>query len=256
MATAISYNSLSLQSSDYITEDIIDEDMPDKDVTRSKLARYHGAVETDVTYGVKKITVVGKVIGTTFSNCEALIIALKASLATDGANLDIDYNSTTMRYVATVESIKIKRPVRAANWASFEIEFAATEAFGKKTSANTLVNGVTQTNASTDHAITVGGSAPEQALIVTIEVNSLTDSGSNTISISNGEQTISVTQDWTAADTLIINGETFSVTVEGVEVEYSGIFPTYNPGADTLTVANDFTARNLTVTVTQTYRYL
>lgn len=257
MATDITFNSYDLQSTTVITSDIDDSAAAQRSLGVYTKVRRGGGVITDDTYLTKIIAVKGKIVGTSVTNLEGLIDDFQAAMAVQEKNLDIDYEGGTRRWIATPQSHVVSRPVRAANWANFEIDFVVTE-FGKNTSATTLVNNVSITSGSSNQSITIDGSAPEQYLLITVEVNSLTGSSVNSLTLKNNEtsQGVTITRAWAANDTLLIDVAAQTVTVEGVAVDYTGIFPIFTPGSRTLTYTDDLTARNINLTATYFKRWL
>jgi hypothetical protein len=170
--TALTYNSFDLNDSSHITSDIQDAGTPDRNLAIFNLIRSGGGVITDSTYYTKAIKVVGKIVGTSMTNLESILDSFHAAMAVENKNLDIGYNSSTRRYVATPAKVSVERPVRAANWASFEIDFVATE-YGKDTSATTLLNAsVISANPSTS-SLVIGGSAPDQLLRIQITLTAI-----------------------------------------------------------------------------------
>lgn len=136
------------------------------------IVRTGGATITDSTYYTKTIKVRGKIVGTSMTNLESLIDTFQSEMSVQDKNLDIAYNSSTRRYVCTPAVVSIERPVRAANWASFEIDFLATS-YGKDTSTTTIVNAQTHTTSPYTRSLTVGGSAPEQLLRIQVTLTNI-----------------------------------------------------------------------------------
>jgi hypothetical protein len=172
MATSIVYNSFDLNDTTHITSDITDAGTPERNLTVFNLIRSGGGIITDSTYYTKSIKVSGKIVGTSMSNLESILDTFHAALATENKNLDIGLNGTTRRYVATPSKVNVERPVRAANWAGFDIEFLCTEN-GKDTSVTTLLNASVITANPSTSALTIGGSAPDQLLRIQVTLTAI-----------------------------------------------------------------------------------
>jgi hypothetical protein len=257
-ATLLTYNGFDLNSTTVMTDKLTDSGQPDRDVTIFNLSRAPGGVVTDSTFRTKPISISGTILGTSQADIETRIDAFNAAMAVTNKNLDIGYASSTRRYVCTPQKVAVNRPVRGTNWASFEIDFIATE-YGKDISATSLITTVANTTASYTPSITIGGSAPLQPLLITIVITAATGLVGKTITITTaGGLILTIRRTWTVGETLVIDEAAYSVKVNGIDVEWSGFFPSLEPSASAqvLTFGNDFTTRTLTYTIAQTKRYL
>jgi hypothetical protein len=209
MATSATWNSTSMNDvTNYLLHEIDDADSPELDVSMFALARTHGIVVTDSRYKGKVITLTGKIMASSLVALENKIDTFHSLFAVTGKDLDLGYASGTRRYVCTPIKISVKRPVRAANWAEFEVGLMATE-FGKDTSATTLINAVANTTSSYAPSLNVGGSAPRQPLYISITVTAATGLTGRTISVTTASGLVlSVRRDWTVSDILVIDEST------------------------------------------------
>jgi phage-related protein len=259
--TAITFNSYDLNSfnGNFGTWPVdIDDGTPqEKDVIFHRLLRTGGAVVADTNYYERTISVRGKIQGNAANPLESLIDTFQSNMYGKNQNLDIAWNGSTRRYVSTPTKHIIKRPVRAANWAEYQIDFLVTE-YGKDTSATSLASAVSVTTTPKTQALTIGGSAPEQFVNITLVVTAATGLTAKTVTIQNQTtgQTITILRTWTVGDSIAIDSFTRTVTVNGSVVDYSGAFPIFTPGNHNLVITNNFTTFTLTLTVTQTKRYL
>lgn len=255
------FDGYSLQSSNIILTKIEHDNIPAQELKRYRIVRGDGEIITDKRFGAKRILLIGRVNGTSSDDLESRLDTLREKVS--GYNkvnkqLVIDYNATTRQYTAVCTSFSIDRRTGTVNFAEFQIEFISTTPFGKAPASSNLLTSPAQTTTPNNKAITVVGTAERQKLIITILLNSFTGTVANTITIKNNETNyaISVSRLWVAADSLVIDVENFSVKVNGVEVDYSGAFPDFAPGSRTLVYSDDFSARNVNITVTTTVRYL
>ena len=255
-ATNITYNSYDLQDSAIVASEIGDGSGFRRKISPQSKIRRAGVVVTDDTFETKIIPVMGTIFGTSLSNLDSLIDDFNAAMAVKDKNLDIDYEGGTRRYVATPRNFNIDRPIRG-NWAKYRVDFLVTE-YGKDTSSSSLLTSNNNTTSGGTHAITVDGSAPEQYLTITIDLNTFTGAAINTVTVGNNEtgQAVSISRAWTGTDTLVIDVENQRVKVEGVEVDYSGAFPEFVAGPETISYDDDFTARNYNINATYFKRWL
>ncbi len=254
------FDSTPLQTANIILMKIEHDTIPARELKRYRVIRGDGEIITDYRFGVKKVTLIGRVQGTDKLDLETRLDALRAALVgyqKIGKTLYVDYLSAVRNYTATCVGISVDRRNGVVNFAEFQAEFISTLPFGFDTAPTTLVSSVVSTTAPIDHAITVGGTSEAQKLIITVTINSFTSTPPNTITVSNLQtlKGISVSRNWTAADVLVIDTANFSVKVNGVEVDYTGAFPDFAPGSRTLRIADDFTTRNITTLATYTKRY-
>lgn len=248
MATSLSYAGNSLQTANIVTQSIEHFSLPAKTAQMYPLAHANGSQIPFVSYPNKVIHVTGFILDTSIAALDTRIDTFKSYQNLVSQNLDIDYNSTTRRYVATVNSLSIDRP-NGLNWATFDIEFYCTNPFGKDTSTTTCATGVGVTASPGTYAHTFLGTAPWQQPVITITFTALTGGTAKTVSVGNlntGQQ-VNITRTWVATDVLVIDATTKTVTVNGVAVAYTGAIPEFAPGAQTITYSDNLTTRTYTI---------
>jgi hypothetical protein len=256
--TNITFNSNSLQTSTILTDDIDHHATPVIDAKLYPLAHANMSNIPYVDYPNKIIPITGTLIGTSIANLDGLIDTFKGYLVGIGKNLDIDYNGGTRRYVATVaKAPTIKRP-GGLTFAKFGAEFTCTNPFGTDTSNTTALSAAGRTSGSYSDSYTFLGSAPYQRPVITITITALTGGTGASISYGNGNtgQQIVVTRTWAANDVLVIDTFNKTVTVNGFNVVFTGAFPWFAPGSQTLQYADSFATRTFTVSVVYLVSYL
>lgn len=256
MTGAITFDSNSLQTFvpstnvGIITNGIEHTNLPAKDAGLYALANANQSVIPYVGYPSKAITVTGVIVGSTSANLDSRIDSFKAYFLGKDKNLDIEYNGTTRRYCATVNSISIVRQQKAL-FAKFQIEFICSLPFGKNTTATTALSAAARTLSGYTDPYTFLGSAPFQLPVITITYSAVTD-GAAYVSFGNSGngQGITITdQTWAAADVLEIDVANRTVKKNGVEIDFLGAFPEFAPGAQNFSYSDGFTARTFAITV-------
>lgn len=234
-----------------ITNSIEHTNLPNKDASLYALANYNQSVIPYVGYPSRAISIAGVIKGSTQADLDSRIDSFKAYFLGKDKNLDIEYNGTTRRYVATANGISVIRRQKSL-FATFEIEFVCTLPFGKNTSATTALNASGRTLSGYTDPYTFLGSAPFQLPVITITYSSVTDGASFVSFGNNGNgQGITITdQTFVAADVLEIDVANRTVKKNGVEIDFLGAFPEFAPGAQTFSYSDGFTARNFAITVT------
>lgn len=256
------FDSYDLQDANIILTKIEHDNIPAQELKRYRIVRGDGEIITDKRFGAKRILLIGRVNGSSSADLESRLDTLREKVI--GYNkvnkeLVIDYNATTRQYTAVCTAFSVDRRTGTVNFAEFQIEFVSTTPFGKAPASSNLLTSTGQTTSPNNKAITVAGTAEKQKLVITVELNSFTTADdSNTITLENSDTgyAISISRVWTATEILVVDVENFSVTVDGTEVDYSGAFPDFAPGSRTLIYTDDFSARNVDITVDSTVRYL
>ncbi len=257
MTGAITFDSNNLQTYSpathvgIITNGIEHTNLPAKDAALYPLANANLSVIPYVGYPSKAISVKGAIVGSSSADLDTRIDSFKQYFLGKDKNLDIDYNGTTRRYCATVNTISVQRQQKAL-WAEFQVEFICTLPFGKNAAATTALNQSGRTLSGYTDPYTFLGTAPFQLPVITITYSAVTDGAAYVSFGNNGNgQGITITdQTWAAADVLEIDVANRTVKKNGVEIDFLGAFPEFAPGAQTFSYSDGFTARTFTELVT------
>jgi len=227
MARNISFNGISFQDANVRTKDIKHEDVSNREVNFQRLGS-SGAKLVDDSLNVKVVRIAGNIVDTTSALLDARIDSLKKTLiSTINKDLDIDYSTGTRRYIATCTMFKADREFFDITTCPFEAEFTIGEGFGKNTDTTTLAyTGIT--TAERDSGFFYGSIAPLPKIKLTI-VSETALTAFQFQNLTTGD-TVTVTHDLNAGDIVIIDCELLKVTVNGVEVDYVGVFPEFENG--------------------------
>lgn len=260
MSQAISFNGNSLQTFDGthgIIVQQIDHSAPNKQANAYALAHANANAIPFTEYPSRPVTISGQISGSSIADCDSIIDTLQGYLRTQDANLDIGYNGGTRRYIGTATSIDIKRPGGLA-YANFTIIFTC-QPFGQDTTTTTALNGTSRTSQTYHDTVTFNGTAPYQLPIITITFSAVSDTTNpQTVAVGNDDtgQQIAVNRVWAATDVLVIDSTTNKVTVNGIEVEFSGAFPSFAPGSRNIGYSDTFATRTMTENVVYYPMYL
>lgn len=256
MTGAISFDTNDLQTYSpttvvgIITNGIEHTNLPVKDAALFGLANTNQSVIPYVGYPSKAITIKGVIVGSSQANLDSRIDSFKAYFLGKDKNLDIEYNGTTRRYVATANTISVVRQQKAL-WATFQIEFVCTLPFGKNTTATTALSAAGRTLSGYTDPYTFLGSAPALLPVITITYSAVSG-GASFVTFGNNAngQGITITdQTWVAADVLEIDVVNKTVKKNGVEIDFLGAFPEFAPGAQNFSYTDGFTTRTFAITV-------
>lgn len=254
----VSFNGTSIQTNNILISDIGHDQLPTKKIYQETLTRADGGKITGIQYTDKSISLEGIIVGTSITDLDSRIDALKNTLSGQDQNMDIDYNGSTRRYIATLVNIIISRKDMGVMSAAFSAEFTLDNPFGRDTSTTTLLSGATITTTPSIQTFTAIGGTYTAHPAFTVTLNSGTGLTSKTITLTNTStgQFTSVTRTWTAGDILIVDSSAITVTVNGTAVDYLGVFPDYAVGSTQVTYSDSFTTRNVTLAGTYVRRFL
>lgn len=258
MSTNATFNTNDIQTTSIILSAIEHESMPDYTAKLYEIAHGNKSVIPYTTHPSKSITLRGTLVASSISALDTLIDTFKGYFKGRDKNLDIDYAGGTRRYVCTLrQAIRIQREGGLA-FAKFNVELVATEPFGKDTSNTTIVSETGNTAGLYTDTYTFLGNAPIQYPVFTVTLTALTGGTAKTIILSNDStgQAISITRTWVVDDVLVVNTFDNTVKVNDVEVDFTGAFPTFEPGEHDITYSDDLTTRTFDYSVVYAKRYL
>lgn len=259
----LSYDSNSLQTYNRgtkvgINTNLIDHtDIPQAVAELMALADTDGSVIPDINYPSRSVKIGGTIHGSTQADLDSRIDTFKGYFRGKDKNLDITYAGSTRRYIATKNSVGIIRQQKVL-WATFAVEFICTNPFGLDTSATSLISSLNYTSATLTSTPTIGGTAPYQLPVFTITIDALTGAG-DYIQISNGlntQEMLLYGLGLEAGDVIVIDCVNRTVTLNDIEVDYTGTFLVLEPGASSITYTDGFTTRTVDITATYVKRYL
>jgi len=222
-----------------------------------KLARADGKKLTVSDYDERLILISSILRGTSRANYEVNRDNLFLFLNAIEAVLRIPQSGGNRDYICTVDEIDYKDdPVGGLS--EVLIKFVASNPpFGKDTSNTTATNSQFTGASKTDTFVRIGGSI-DALPVITITLNSGTGLTSKYIEVGNpaSGKAIRVTRTWVAADILVVDCENKTVKVNGVAVDYTGVFPSWTPNDTQLEYEDNLTTRNVTMNMVYKKRWL
>jgi hypothetical protein len=249
--TSISFDSHSLQTSSIIPQGIDHFSGPTKKMSMYGIAHANYSAIPFLNYPSKTIVVSGRLDADSITGLDALIDTFKSYFTGKDKNLDIGYNGSTRRYICTPESPQIDRPGGLA-WANFSVTFDCTYPFGRDTSTSSLLSASSRTGAIYNDTITVSGTAPFQYPLITITYTSITGGSNVSVVVGNNAngQTLTITRTWATNDVLVIDVLNKTATVNSSLVDFTGAFPEFPPGTQSMSYSDGFTARSFDISIT------
>lgn len=239
MLSEIEFNGYSLQSTSIITQNLRIDSMPARDLEVSRNPRTHGGIILNDSQRVKTIRLTGILKANTAAALETLIDTFKKNISALEGNLD--YNnpaSVKKRHVCTLingDSIFGRREGWNITICPFDLTFVCYDPFGKSLTYNsTAIFG--QTSLNKNETIFVDGTYEAEGVLIFV-FNSASSITGLTFTNNDRSESMSVTTAISTGDVIIFDTETKTVTKNGVEIDYSGVFPIFSLGTNSYTIA-------------------
>jgi hypothetical protein len=140
--------------------------------------------------------------------------------------------------------------------AYINIVFIASDPVGVSTTTSTLLTSTYTTSSNTTSATVLGNFYMEP--FITVQINSITGGSSASMTVSNAstQQGLTISRTFAAADYITIDSANKQLIVNGAAVDYTGVFPTFYSGEQSLGYTDTFTTRSVVVTVEYRARYV
>ncbi len=252
----IQFNGYGLQNANITVQQII-YSAPVRDLGERAYPRANGEY-MEVDYWRKTIiSMHGMLRDVSQTALEQRMDALRQNLSVPNGILQITFAGVTRIWnaYAVIERIFRKREHFHINVCPWEADFVCIQPFGRA-SGKTSINPPSAAVASpTVYQMTNEGSASSElyatfVLSVVGAVTSLTWTN-----LTTGEA-ITISGAFVNGDTLVIDGETRTVKLNGVSTDYTGIFPTLTPGGNSLQLTTNGGGFSIIFSAGFYFRYL
>ena len=231
---SIKFDGTELVNSTYIPRYARHESAPLRDLSVLELAREDGAILVSERYGMKIITIKGKLTAATQSALETAIDSFKLLFSGVGKNLDIEWEGSTRRYVATCRKHIFNRDFFHLLFVPWSAEFIVPSGIGEPTSETHLVNNQSFAAVSYSSSMTFLGSAkPKPRFRLKCGVAATDPKGFSFENTDKSERMIvSRTAGFGANKYFEIDCRKKTVKYDGSEIPFYGVFPTFDVGAN------------------------
>ncbi len=216
----IEFNWYSLQNVNIISQTIDYDSYPEVDLRLFELTRNHWGWVLGHYFRKKSITITGTLTHDTAEDLNTLIFEFKKNLRVTEWYLDIKVSWITRRTKATVTTLEMPREHYNITFLPFAVTFETVEPFFYE--KNRI--GVTYPNITSNLTEEVTNlwnivSNPIFYLLFT------SASATNSISVWNGSQTITLSETINTWDVIKIDWENKTVELNWTEIDYTGTFP-------------------------------
>lgn len=222
-------------------------DLPDRDINIHKLARRSLSIVTSAEYTQKTIPVMMRVCSGGRQATEETITRIKGLIQPQNGELIVYQSGEDFKYTATMNEFNIEW---VGTSAYVVIVFIASTPIAEAVDTDIMTNFNTELASDGSSFIVTGSYIAEPVINVTI--NSVTGGTGEAVSIFNAStnQGITITGDFTAGSQLEIDCSQYTARLNGVNMDFEGLFPTFPPGSQRIGYSDTFTTRDVDVTVT------
>ena len=241
---SIKFDNTEILNTTYVPRFVKHESVANRDVVTMPLAREDGEIIIVERYGTKRILLQGIITGISEANLEANIETFKEFFSRPEKNLDVSWNSGTLRYVATCTKHEFDRDHFHLLFAPWTAEFLVASGEGKATSTTKALdeNVLVVTTPASD-AFTLSGTKPPKPKI-TLKGSSWPASikGIEYKNVDTGEKmVITVNKVWTTGSVIIdcLLRKVTENVVAGIvytTIAFYGVFPRFKIGANNILV--------------------
>jgi len=232
-------NNLVITNLDYMT-------VAQRENQIDKRANRDGGILVQSLLGTKPILIEGYYTGTTQVDAQNMYDTLVAALNRQQRVLSVPHAGGYRRFTCTPSNIVISQP-NGYNRVTFSIQFVVPEGNSVEPNTSILVNAAITTTTQTI-PLTVAGSVRARP-VLTLTFTSIVGGTGATITIRNGRDFIGLTisGNFVTGDTLIVDADNMSITLNGVKQTPVGRIPTWETGGGSLYYSDTFTSRTGTL---------
>lgn len=246
---AVTYDSTELVSATYNPRYVKHESVAERFLMTQALAREDGEVLVAERYGVKTVFLRGTLKGSSQADLESKIDAFTELLSRPQKNLDIDWNGSTRRFVATCEKHEFDRDHYHLSIVPWTAQFVILSGEGKDTSTTqpTAADGDAvifdpSSDPTGQAAFTLAGGKPPRPSIALGFSAGSTVRGIEYLNEDNGERiVVTYPGSWGNSRTVTIDCDAKTVTgdvVDGVtkQLNFYGTFPKFKIGTNNIKI--------------------
>lgn len=226
--------------------------LPNRDIKIYKIARESLSIITSAEYTTKEVTVNLEACGGSRQETETVLETMKGIVQVPNGELKVLQGGVWYSYTATLNEFSTEFDGAKA---IVTLTFIASTPIGESVEDFSLFSMTGVTTASSSYTFSVGGSAEAKPLI-TITITSKTGTGTITVINARTGQGITLDEAFADDDIIEIISATKSVTRNGSEIDFTGIFPVWGVGTQQVEYSDTFTTRSVDVTATYNKRVI
>jgi hypothetical protein len=235
---SIKFDNTEINNSTYYPRFAKHESFPERMLNGLALISEDGESFISERFDKKVIPMQGVIVGSSQADVESKKDIMAELFARPEKNLDIDWNGSTRRYVATCTKLEFDRDHFNLNFIPWTAEFTVLSGSGEDTSETTIVNADTFTANYKTKTFTLYGSARPK-IRFSIAVNSPNGyiKGIEIKNTTTGERIYVPSSSSLNGKTVEIDTRMKTVTIAGSAVPYFGTFPKFVVGSNTIQIS-------------------
>ena len=236
---AVSYSGTSIQTANIVCQEFEHESLDNKQLDVQRLASRDGGKLLSATFTPRVIRIRGRLTYTTQANLETGIDTFKQLLNLTSRHLDIGYASGTRRYTCDTARLTLLRQHFNVTFAEWEAEFVcAKRPFGFTLDTSTASFPAVNSVATYAYSYVATGTYSPRPLIKWTFTEVANVDKIRVRNITTGDWIeVNKTAGYVNNDVVKIDCENYTVTINDVASDYTGIFPQFNPGGNDLRVS-------------------
>jgi phage-related protein len=234
----VSYAGTSLQTANIVCQEFDHEGLEHKQLDLQRLAVRDGSKLLNVTFNPRIIRIRGQLKYTTMALLEAGIDDFKELLNKTTKHLDIGYASGTRRYTCDMARITILRRHFNLTYCDFEIEFVCSKyPFGRTLDTTSMEYSISSLATAWESFVASGNYNPLPKITMTFTEVANVD-GVRVRNITTGDLIeVNKSGGFINNDTIVIDCDQKTVTLNGSAWDYTGVFPTFFPKGNDLRIS-------------------
>ena len=236
MSNSVKFDNTEINASPYYPRFVKHESFPERDVGLLKPSREDGDIFVYTRFGKKIIKLTGFLSGTSQANFESNKDTMAELFSREEKNLDLDWNGTTRRYVATCSRFEMDRDHYNISNCPWTAEFVVSAGVGKDTTITAEKHAqAVNANPYSWTSTFAGSASPKPVITLEIGAGFTTPKGIAIENVTTGEKIVfNKPTALASGDTIAIDFENKKVTLEGVEQRFYGSFPSLIIGENSL----------------------
>ena len=173
----------------------------------------------------------------------------------DGGSYEYDQYETLTYTSAVIESVEFDTQ---GNSSIVTIDVILLDPIAKGGTVQTLYTGTHTTDSTIIDlsSVDIQGTLNVQYPVYTLTYNSVTLGANPSLSIYNGFNTITTEYAFGSGDELVIDTDKMLVTLNTSLIDFNGVFPNVSYNTPNLLITDTYDARNISVNVSNTPRYI
>ncbi|WOI85999.1 phage distal tail protein [Rhodococcus qingshengii] len=251
----VKYGSFNMQGNGFRVTETDVYNAPENSIQADAMAERDGSLVVKQQYKSKIFKVEGWFRKDSLAEAEQARDAFMLAMSRKNQPFDIEYAGGIRRYLASAQNIIVSK--LGASSFGFSVQFLSPDGMGWDTSSTALIASASVTTSSAEIPVSVKGTYKAEPA-TKVQLFTVTGGTAKSVSIGNAStlRQIQITRDWVSSDVIDIDTLNGVVRVNGIDQDFIGQLPEFEPGDNALSYVDNFTDRDVTITGSYTSRWL